>query len=404
MPHVLIIGASIAGCTAAALLARQGFRVTLVEKQPDPRAYKKLCTHFIQACATPVIQQLGLDTAIEAAGGLRNGLEIWARWGWIRRPKNGSPPPGPRPFFGYSLRREKLDPLLRDLAARTPQVELLMGYQVNELLWAGRRVSGARAVNARGKTLEIKADLVVGADGYASRVAELAQVPTRRALNHRFGYFAYYRHLPLSSGPDAQFWMLEPEGAYAFPNDEDLTLVTYSAPLAQLDEFRRDLESNFARAIERLPAAPRIRDAERVSEMRGLVQYHNIRRRPAQPGLALIGDAALTGDPLWGVGCGWAFQSAAWLVESLARAPDKLDEAARHYAWRHRLNLGDHFWHVVDFSTARPFNLLERLVFASAPKDPVMALRTHQYGNRLIHLYELLSPPNVLRALWVLRH
>ena len=66
---VVIVGASIAGCTAATLLARQGLNVALVERQADPDAYKKPCTHYIQASATPTIQRLGLDRLIEAAGG-----------------------------------------------------------------------------------------------------------------------------------------------------------------------------------------------------------------------------------------------------------------------------------------------------------------------------------------------
>ena len=39
----------------------------------------------------------------------------------------------------------------------------------------------------------------------------------------------------------------------------------------------------------------------------------NRMRTTTAPGLALIGDAALATDPLFGVGCGWAFQSAEWL-------------------------------------------------------------------------------------------
>ncbi|MGO8779768.1 MAG: FAD-dependent oxidoreductase [Rhodomicrobium sp.] len=66
-----IVGASIAGCSAAIFLARNGAKVALIERDPDPAAYKKVCTHFIQASATPTIERLGLAEAIEAAGGVR---------------------------------------------------------------------------------------------------------------------------------------------------------------------------------------------------------------------------------------------------------------------------------------------------------------------------------------------
>src|SRR5690242_11600678 len=61
-----IVGASIAGCTAATFLARRGARVALVERRPDPEAWKPMCTHFLQASSTPTLKRLGLVEQIEA--------------------------------------------------------------------------------------------------------------------------------------------------------------------------------------------------------------------------------------------------------------------------------------------------------------------------------------------------
>src|SRR5207302_1969435 len=127
---VAIVGASIAGCTAATLFARGGLRVALLESRADPNAYKRTCTHFIQASATPTIERLGVVQAIEAAGGIRNGIDIWTRWGWIRREGNGG---GRYPGYGYNIRRETLDPMLRRLAASTPGVDLLPGHVAERL-------------------------------------------------------------------------------------------------------------------------------------------------------------------------------------------------------------------------------------------------------------------------------
>ncbi|HTR88725.1 MAG TPA: FAD-dependent oxidoreductase, partial [Solirubrobacteraceae bacterium] len=46
---VAVVGASLAGCASAILLARAGARVALVEKSPDPAAFKRICTHYIQS-------------------------------------------------------------------------------------------------------------------------------------------------------------------------------------------------------------------------------------------------------------------------------------------------------------------------------------------------------------------
>ena len=83
---VVVVGASLAGCTAATFLGRAGARVAMVEQRPDPAAYKTICTHFIAPSSTPTIERLGLAERIEAAGGVRNAVELWTRYGWIRAP------------------------------------------------------------------------------------------------------------------------------------------------------------------------------------------------------------------------------------------------------------------------------------------------------------------------------
>ena len=64
---VAIVGASVAGCTAARLLAQRGARVALIEQRPGLDAYKTVCTHYIQSSATPTIERLGLARADRGA-------------------------------------------------------------------------------------------------------------------------------------------------------------------------------------------------------------------------------------------------------------------------------------------------------------------------------------------------
>src|SRR2546423_6919038 len=111
---VAIVGGSLAGSAAATFFGRAGLKVALLERHADPKAYKRLCTTVIQAGAGPTIRRLGLQAPIEAAGGLRTGLALWTRWGWIRDTQGGE--------RGYDIRREKLDPMIRELAASTPGV------------------------------------------------------------------------------------------------------------------------------------------------------------------------------------------------------------------------------------------------------------------------------------------
>ncbi|GAA0274349.1 NAD(P)/FAD-dependent oxidoreductase [Streptomyces polychromogenes] len=396
---VVISGASLAGSTAAILLARRGVRVALLERRSDPEAYKVLCTHSITANASPVLDELGLLPALQEAGAVRNEARWYTRWGWIH-PR--SAPSGPALQYGYNVRRSTLDPMIRAHAAQTPGVDLLLGHQVTGLLTEGGRTVGVRARTPRGER-EIRARLVVGADGKDSAVAELAGVPTKRFENSRFGYLAHFRGMPLDGGL-GRTWFLEPDMAYAFPNDDGVTVVAVLPDKKRLPAFREDLEGSFLSFVRGLPDAPDVDSAERVGKIIGTVDYPLITREPTAPGLALIGDAALTGDPLWGVGCGWALESASWLAQAVAPAAGPaagrgdLDRSLAAYARTHRRRLRGHQALAVDYATSRPFNPVERLMFAAAARDEVLARHMHRFGSRLIGVGRFLNPAAVARA------
>lgn len=199
---VVIAGGSVAGTALATLLGRQGVRVTVLEKSPKPEHYKVTCTHFIQAGATPVFARLGLTETMENAGAIRNGLDIFTPGGgWYSMPDDA---------HGYSLRREKLDPMLRELAARTPNVEVRQGVTVTALTRdATGRPSGLRGRTPAGEEVAVDARVVVGADGRGSAVARMAGVRGRVQPHNRFGYMAYYEGLELDApGDHALMWIL----------------------------------------------------------------------------------------------------------------------------------------------------------------------------------------------------
>ncbi|MEU3744698.1 MULTISPECIES: NAD(P)/FAD-dependent oxidoreductase [Streptomyces] len=387
---VVISGAGLAGSAAAILLARRGVRVALLERRSDPGAYKVLCTHSLTANAHPVLEELGLVPALEKAGAVRNEARWYTRWGWIH-PKPA--PAGPPLPYGYNVRRSTLDPLIRSRAAETPGVDLLLGHQVTGLTREAGRTVGVRASTPQGER-EIRARLVVGADGRDSPVAKFADVPTREYENTRFGYLAHFRDLPLRDGI-AHTWFLEPDMAYAFPNDGGVTVVAVVPDKKWLPAFRADLERSFLDFVRDLPDAPPIDSAERVTKIIGTVDYPLRSRRPTAPGLALVGDAALTSDPLWGVGCGWALETAKWLTEAVAPAvtgAGDLDRALAAYGRGHRRRLTGHQKLAVDFAKARPFNPVERLIFSAAVRDDSLARHMHLFASRLIGPLRFVNP------------
>ncbi len=398
---VAIAGASIAGCTAATLLARAGARVALLEAHSDPAAYKVMCTHFIQASATPTIERLGLAERIEEAGAVRNGTDIWTRYGWIKVALDDS---FPYPRYGYSIRRQKLDPILRDLAAETPGVELMMGHTVKDLIRRDGRPAGVVARTRGGGMREIGARLVVAADGRGSGVAKLAGVRARVKPHNRVGYSAYFEDLPLETGDDAQLWLRDPDVAYAFPNDGGTTLLAVFVGKDAVPEFKRDPEGSLVRRFDGLPNGPDVRSGTMISKPIGKIDMPNTSRPAAAGGMAFAGDAAMSADPLWGIGCGWAFQSAEWLAEEVAPAlagEDSLDDALERYRVRHRRGLAGHYFLTSDYSTGRRLTPVERLFFSAAAKDRKSAQRLFAFGSRSAPAASVFTPRSLARMMWV---
>ncbi len=389
---VAVVGASVAGCSAARLFAQRGARVALIERRPDIDAYKTVCTHYVQPSATPTIERLGLAPLLDRRGALHNSVDIWTRHGgWMVSEGDGP--------YGYSITRRSLDPILRRLAAETDGVDLLTGWTATGLR-GGDRPRGVTIAAADGGGREIEAPLTIAADGHDSGLARHARVPARVRSNSRFFYWAYWSGLE-PADTRSRTWMLEPDCAYSFPNEDGLTVVLVAPHRDRAAEFRADREGAYMRMARSLPDAPGFAAARRESKLLGRLELTNSIRPAARPGIAFVGDAALCGDPFWGIGCGWAFQSAEWLAEETA-APllegGDLDRALDRYRRAHLRRLGLHHLQICDFSTGRPSNPFERLYYRAGPRSPATMRAIEAVVAREATPLRLLAPRNLLRA------
>ncbi|MGB9382237.1 FAD-dependent oxidoreductase, partial [Candidatus Binatus sp.] len=66
---VIIVGARVAGSAAAILLARDGRRVLLVDKDAFPS--DRLSTHIVLGGGANVLERMGVIEMLERAGGVR---------------------------------------------------------------------------------------------------------------------------------------------------------------------------------------------------------------------------------------------------------------------------------------------------------------------------------------------
>jgi flavin-dependent dehydrogenase len=290
-----------------------------------------------------------------------------------------------------------------------------MGTAVKGLVRDKERVAGVvlddgegAEVSGGGGKKEVRAALVVGADGRHAKVAEMAGLTGKTAPNNRFFYFGYYENLPLVTGERALIWFMDPDVVYCFPNDDGLTLAAVMPHKDRLPAFKSDLEKSFRAMYDGLPRAPDFSKAKRLGDLFGMLELPNCIRPTSGPGIALIGDAAMTSDPIFGVGCGWALQSAEWLVEDVADAlkthsPTLIDEALETYRKHHHDRLAAHHDLINEISQAKPFNALQRLLFAASARDDRVARDFGGLVARLRHPKDVMTPGFLARAVWAAR-
>ena len=110
--------------------------------------------------------------------------------------------------------------------------------------------------------------------------------------------------------------------------------------------------------------------------MIGKLDMPNVRRPAGRPGIAFVGDAAQASDPLWGVGVGFALQSASWLADELAgplTAGTDPDVGLERYRRRHRRELVLHHLQMADYAHGRDLNVMERAMHRAATRNPQTA-------------------------------
>jgi len=100
---VIIIGAGLAGCSAAIQLAQQGLQILLLEQQQYPT--HKLCGELLSVEVIGIFEQLGILSTVEAAGAVPIRHATVTTWG-------GQSFPSDLPGTALGLSRYKLDLIL----------------------------------------------------------------------------------------------------------------------------------------------------------------------------------------------------------------------------------------------------------------------------------------------------
>jgi len=198
---------------------------------------------------------------------------------------------------------------LAEQAAGYPSFDLMMEAEVSGLIEESGRVIGVQANTPNG-AVEVRADLIVGADGRNSIVREKAGLKVKD-LGAPIDVL-WFRISRSPEDPVATMGRFDKGRIFITLNRGEYWQCGYVIPKGQFEEMRRQGFEIFRAEIIKL--APYTRD--RVRELRGWDDVKLLTVRVDRllewfrPGLLCIGDAAHAMSPVGGVGINLAIQDA----------------------------------------------------------------------------------------------
>lgn len=385
---VVIVGARCAGSPLATMLVKRGLTVCLLDRAHFPSETPS--THLIQGCGAGVLDDLGiLDTLMAAGAAPLHGATLVSDDARMHATAEGL-----ADHPALCLRRLTLDALLVE-AAGAAGAEVRTGTRVTGLLRDEDRVTGVRTENG-----DIRARIVVGADGRHSTIA--AEVGAREYDVTQPGRMAAWGYF---EGVDRQgvalFGRMRDMGYLAAPTDNDLYMTAIAPDIHRVNEFQADRDTFFDDAIRQWPElAEAMAGAKRVGPLRVFAKWHGYFRESAGPGWVLVGDAGHFKDFTPGQGISDALRQARQLADDILHglSLDQLDGAMRRW-WRWR----DHdayemYWYAARMGAPGAATPWTNGLLQEIASDPAATRAFMQVLNHELAPSKLYTPALALRA------
>ena len=318
---VVVIGGGPAGSTVSALIAREGYRVQLFERERFPRFH-------IGESLIPetywVLERLGMLEKMEKSRFVKKysvqfvdsaGKESAPFYFWDNKPHECSQT--------WQVVRSEFDQMMLE-NARENGVVAHEGARVLDVVFEDGRAVGVEIQTADGVAATVRARVVVDASGQSGLLQKKFKLRVWDPILNKSAIWTYWQGAYRDTGRDEGATMVlqtaNRQGWFWYiPLHDDRVSVGVVAPFDYLFKGRPEHQKTYEEEVERCPAIQkRLSSGRRVTGYFATRDYSYRSKEVAGNGWVLVGDAFGFLDPLYSSGVLLALRSGEMAADAIA--------------------------------------------------------------------------------------
>jgi flavin-dependent dehydrogenase len=341
---VVVIGGGPAGSTVSTLLAQQGVKVELFERERFPRFHigESLIpeTYWVlkRLNMLPKMQQSRFVKKYSVQFVNSSGRNSAPFYFWDNKPHECSQT--------WQVVRSEFDQMMLD-NAREHGVVVHEGVRVLEVLFEGTRAVGVKIKRADGSTAEVPAKVVVDASGQNGLLMNKLNLRVWDPVLNKGAIWTYWKGAYRDAGRDEGATLVIQTGSkngwfWYIPQHDDIVSVGVVGPFDYLFKGRQDYARTYEEEVADCPGVKeRVANATRATGYFATKDYSYRSKANAGDGWVLVGDAWGFLDPLYSSGVLLALKSGELAADAIVEGLERGDtSAAQLGGWGQMFNEG----------------------------------------------------------------